>query len=649
MWHSAEIADTTVSFRLAIHRAKRHRYGLLALLLLVLALAAYCYHLTSYLINDDESGYLYQTWLISQGEVPYRDFLTPQQPVFLYLGALSMCLFGPSVAAARTLSVVATVLSGLMLYLAAKQLYGPGAGLWSILLLLSHPLVYEVGWFYRSCPLMLLGGTTGLAMVSYWWRKRSWPWLSLAGVAFAVATLCKLLSALLMVGCVLFGLSRAWRERGHRFQWAIHGLAFVLPYILVIAMVTLTFSRITPNFLPDVFGHHLRQGSGLGWSARIVKALQFFRDFLGHYYPLLPLVALAWVVMDRRNPSTAFLAWQFAPLLVFFTASRELHTRYILWLLPTMALACSQAVMTLWQRHRLRVLAVLLVIVILAPALWENRRQALFPRQNTMQVANYIQLHTDPDDWVLTDFPGLCFYARRHSTPLGAGVSDGAASTGQITGRLLMEEIDRYPVKLVVLDISKCCSHHLINMKDYDWFLAQIEDRFEWIHEMPWGRYLLAFYRRKPTVSPQEIPHRTELHLGDRVTLLGYDLPAEEVEAGEGVRLTLYWRAEAPIAEDYTVFVHLLDESGMLRSQADSMPWHNAFPTSRWEPGVIIPDEYRLVVPESAWPGEYRVTVGLYLWQTGERLPIRTSGGDLLPESRFFLEPPITVGALSAE
>jgi len=616
-----------------------------ALLLILLALGAYCYNLTGYLISDDESGYLYQAWLISRGEVPYRDFLTPQQPILLYAGALLMHLFGPSVLAARILSVVATLLSSLMLYFTARHLYGPAAGLWSMLLLLTHPLIYEVGRFYRSSSLMLLGVTIGLALVSCRQRRQSWPLIGLAGAAFAMATLCKMLGALPMVGCILFGLSRAWRERGHRLQWATRGLIFTVPYILVIGMVTLIFWRLTPNFLLDVFGHHLRQGSGLGWFARAVSAIRFFRDCLTHYYPLLPVVALTWIIIDRRNPSTSFLAWQFVPLLVFFTVPRELHTRYIVYLLPTMALAFSQALITLWQRHRLhfRLLAVVMLVVTLGPALWENRRRALFPRQNTIQVANYIQLHTGPDDWVLTDFPGLCFYARRHSTPLGAGVSAGAASTGQITGRLLMEEIDQYPVKLVVLDISKCCSHHLIKMKDYDWFVAQIEDRFQWIHEMPWGRYLLTFYRRKPTVSSQEISHRSHLHLGDRVTLIGYDLTTDEVKGGGVIRLTLYWRAEARITKDYTVFVHLLDESGMLRSQADSMPWHNALPTSRWEPEMIIPDGYQLVVPEGASPGEYRVVVGMYLWQTGERLPIRTTDSVLLSDSRFFLEPPITV------
>ena len=73
------------------------------------------------------------------------------------------------------------------------------------------------------------------------------------------------------------------------------------------------------------------------------------------------------------------------------------------------------------------------------------------------------------------------------------------------------------------------------------------------------------------------------------------------------------------------------------------MPWHDAFRTSRRPPGMLIPDEYELTVPEDAPPGEYRLAIGLYLWQTGERLSLRTAKGDLLPDSFPFLEPPITV------
>ncbi|HQZ72005.1 MAG TPA: hypothetical protein PK826_11855, partial [Anaerolineae bacterium] len=46
----------------------------------------YAWRLTGFLVNDDEGSYLYAAWRISRGELPYRDFLTPQLPGFLLPG-----------------------------------------------------------------------------------------------------------------------------------------------------------------------------------------------------------------------------------------------------------------------------------------------------------------------------------------------------------------------------------------------------------------------------------------------------------------------------------------------------------------------------------------------------------------------------------
>jgi hypothetical protein len=74
--------------------------------------------------------------------------------------------------------------------------------------------------------------------------------------------------------------------------------------------------------------------------------------------------------------------------------------------------------------------------------------------------------------------------------------------------------------------------------------------------------------------------------------------------------------------EDYKFFVHLEDAtSGALVTQADVVPREWTYPTSQWRVGEIVPDEIVLSL-EGVPEGEYRLWVGVYQPDTGERLPI---------------------------
>jgi hypothetical protein len=105
--------------------------------------------------------------------------------------------------------------------------------------------------------------------------------------------------------------------------------------------------------------------------------------------------------------------------------------------------------------------------------------------------------------------------------------------------------------------------------------------------------------------------------------------------SGDEVRLTLYWRAEEQIAEDYVVFCHVLDETGWLRGQQDNPPRQGTFPTSAWRPGESVIDVYRIPLAADMPPGGALIEVGMYSPLDGERLLVY--GQDTDPEQRRIL------------
>jgi len=118
------------------------------------------------------------------------------------------------------------------------------------------------------------------------------------------------------------------------------------------------------------------------------------------------------------------------------------------------------------------------------------------------------------------------------------------------------------------------------------------------------------------------IQHPLEMNLGNKVELLGYDLDRTSTRPGDSLRLTLYWRALTEMDASYTVFTHLLDGESRIWGQKDNVPQAGTYPTTLWVEGEVVADQYEIVVKPDAPPGQYVTEVGMYLPQSGQRLPV---------------------------
>jgi hypothetical protein len=134
--------------------------------------------------------------------------------------------------------------------------------------------------------------------------------------------------------------------------------------------------------------------------------------------------------------------------------------------------------------------------------------------------------------------------------------------------------------------------------------------------------------------APGPMAHESEVDWGGAVRLLGYDLE----RVGGRLLLTLHWRAERLMDEDYTVFVHLLKENGEVVAQGDSQPCGGAYPTSVWDLGEVVADRHE--IPLDAGLGQYRLRIGLYRLETGERLPAFDGQGQKIGDSFVLLISP---------
>jgi hypothetical protein len=136
-----------------------------------------------------------------------------------------------------------------------------------------------------------------------------------------------------------------------------------------------------------------------------------------------------------------------------------------------------------------------------------------------------------------------------------------------------------------------------------------------------------------PSATP-EIAHPLAYTLGEEIELVGYD-----VSGGRELEVTLYWRVLAELHEDYTVFVHLLDEVGALHGQGDGPPLHNDYSTSYWSPGETLADMHVVPLKGDLPPGAH-LLVGLYRLADGARLPVYDATGARVPSDAIRLDVP---------
>lgn len=145
------------------------------------------------------------------------------------------------------------------------------------------------------------------------------------------------------------------------------------------------------------------------------------------------------------------------------------------------------------------------------------------------------------------------------------------------------------------------------------------------------------------SVEELEIAHPQRADLGSEVRFLGYNLPGTRFQPGDTIRLVLFWQALAEIDRDYTVFTHLIEDNGAIWGQKDAWPVDGSYPTSQWAQGDIVEDPYEIEISPEIPSGDYRLEVGMYLLETGERLPVTDETGSPLG-NRILLSSKVQVG-----
>jgi len=139
------------------------------------------------------------------------------------------------------------------------------------------------------------------------------------------------------------------------------------------------------------------------------------------------------------------------------------------------------------------------------------------------------------------------------------------------------------------------------------------------------GRFKIA----APGVGQVEPPPARWGRVGEAFALTDLSLDRERTLSWPPLEVEFTWGVLAPGGQDYTVFLHLLDEDGEWVAGSDGPPRGGEYPTGLWEPGEVITD-VRTLPLDGVAPGRYQLVAGMYAPDTLQRLPGYDAAGQPL-------------------
>jgi len=591
-------------------------FYLLLSTLLLLYLAWGAAHLGGFQWDDDEGMNVIKAQLVEAGYRLYQDIWSDQPPLLTWILAGAFNLAGHHVAAGRLVILLFATGGLLGTALIARRLTAPGPALLATTLLALTPHYFKLS---RAIMVGLPAKSLGvLALVVAWGTSSCWRLLA-AGMLFGTSLLTKPITAYqAIVLAVVVALPYVrlrplpWRSVVRQWGCLILGSSIVLLPVMVL---------IGPDFVGQVVGTYTMTRAAYTFS--LMANLSWLGRYLAENFGLFTLAAwgiAAWAKTHCYDLGIAVL-WLTLTLFTLLIHTPLRSHQFLLLLFPAAILAAA-GLSHLGQRRsavfwltRSLVLATALISLSWLPVVLLADSGLLIAVDNDRDnwtAVDIIHSAVAPDEFVVTDAPMLAFRAGRLVPPSLAIPSLRRLSTGQLTGRFVTEQTAVTRPRAIVLWDGR-----FDLLPDY---VEQVDQHYALARSFNGGRKRIYMFL-------QDVQYPQTANFDGEIRLLGYRLDTLQVQPGTSLHVTLYWQTIKQPTAIYKGFVHLLGPERQLLAQQDLIMGTHLHVTSVWRPGEPMIERHELTIPADAPPGLWPLEVGLYEYQSGDRLSILDADG----------------------
>lgn len=599
-------------------------------------------------VNLDEGWYLGAAKLVYTGKTLYRDFAYTQTPLLPYVYGLLQPILGLGLYQGRLLTVLLGVIAWL---LSARSAYRVG-GWWAALgcLGLLATSFFAAAQYTYTATYALTACLMAAAIDS---SLRPWPQRRLTIMAAGLMSLAVTvrLSTIVVLPVFLLYLVLRSKQRWATLLWGV--VTMVVTLGVVLGGYWLIGGQL---MFYDIWGFHLDRILRTKWQLEKIR-LRTVKTGLDFFIPIIlggwgglrlvrQLLRQGWqeTITQALLVSSALTAMAGA-LFVAHIVPRTTDSYYNSLQLPMLCTAggivlalCAAQI----PRRRAYVLTIVLVILnggTQGYALWRDGALT-WPPQNQIAIvraaAHIVDRYTTPNSTLLSFNQHLALEAGR-ATPPGyemaifsyrpTWTTAQARAYKVINNEILFADLAAHQgaVAFTEFDLGQIYGER-------DRFFAILDAQYRWFYTIenfgPYGDILHLYFPAQ--FQPPQPQVQQERQLDDGITLLGYDLVREQGAAGQLAKVGLYWHSRATPVTNYTVFMQLLDQHGVLVWGWDNPPCRRTCPTTSWQPGEYLRDEYTVPLSTITPGATYTVTTGMYDPNTGQRLPLLAANGDVI-------------------
>ena len=386
---------------------------------------------------------------------------------------------------------------------------------------------------------------------------------------------------------------------------------------------------------------------------------------LGRYLPVALVAALVLVaglaLLARRAFASGggelylliYLVVPFGILYAILARNPKFTERYLIMIAPAFYLVFALALVDVirWIDRRLKGTARLVgliaplgvAIVFLAASfsqLWQVYYGPGYRKEDNRGAASYISQHYQPGDVVILMMDPYSFPYYTHgtipATPLQPG--DNMLAGANSLNRILAGHTRAW---LLLWNADFADPTGFVRNALESTYPETPVEQFNGL-----GLKLFTI-DRPPHFAVRTTPeHPESVNFGNRLLLLGYDLPSTTVSAGQTGDITLYWKPTRLLDNDYIVSLRLTD-GRFYYWRHDRRPAAETFPTTNWSTGQVVAGDLPFDVPVGTPPGNYALEVGVYGQGAGGDLDVLKDGNIPLGTSTVVAH--ITVNASSAQ
>ncbi|MBK8987636.1 MAG: phospholipid carrier-dependent glycosyltransferase [Chloroflexi bacterium] len=580
-----------------------------------------------------------------------------REPLHIYLMALSIWLFGPTPFAIRFVPALFGVLAVFTTYLAADAIVNRQSSianrqssirnpkseiplLAAFFMAVLFPAIHFSRFGLRMMPFVVVETLA----VYFFWRgvngaeergsggeqenrqssilNRQWFPFVLAGLFLGLGVYVYAVGRMLPLLFALFVPLWFWRDRAARRLWP--QVAVMAAVSLLTALPLLLYFARYPYFFSFRMSYVANKGKGvvegrpyLTWLYNIGRVFRGLfwqgethlrhnlpgRPYLDPIQAILFLVGLVHLLRQKFNPRAIFLLiWLIVMLLPTILSGDAPHFGRMSGAAPVIAILIAiglEKLIQLSPHSQFTIHNSQFILLFLLASLFFTVRDYFFRYANHPQLAADFHL----PDWELGQYAA--------AQPADAALYFTPTQEEMATIYFALADPERLRSYaggqgLVPMGEEGQTAVYLLRPTAQQ-ALAELQAIFPTGYIAAQYPNFIAFHL--PAAAPRlPVAEISSISFADTITLRGW----QAAPADEALNVTLVWQAQAPIGQNYTAFVHLVNEAGELVAQLDRPP--AGYPTADWRVGEMVLDTYRLPLPLDLPPGQYTIQTGFYSW-----------------------------------